>query len=75
MATTQNPVIKKTLPKEETPVKPDIQAMDLPTIQENIDRLTYKVNSGKALTEDEYVTFNQLRRQATDMMKPQSLTG
>lgn len=75
VATTQNPVVKKTLPKEETPVKPDIQAMDLPTIQENIDRLTYKVNSGKSLTEDEYVTFNQLRRQATDMMKPQSLTG
>lgn len=75
VATTQNPVVKRTLPKEETPVKPDIQAMDLWTIQENIDRLTYKVNSGKSLTEDEYVTFNQLRRQATDMMKPQSLTG
>lgn len=75
VATTQNPVVKRTLPKEEAPVKPDIQAMDLPTIQENIDRLTYKVNSGKSLTEDEYVTFNQLRRQATDMMKPQSLTG
>lgn len=75
VATTQNPVVKKTLPKEETPVMPDIQAMDLWTIQENIDRLTYKVNSGKSLTEDEYVTFNQLRRQATDMMKPQSLTG
>ena len=75
VATTQNPVVKKTLPKEETPVKPDIQAMDLPTIQENIDRLTYKVNSGKSLTEDEYVTFNQLRRQATEMMKPQSLKG
>jgi hypothetical protein len=54
---------------------PDIQAMDLPTIQENIDRLTYKVNSGKSLTEDEYVTFNQLRRQSIEMMKPQSLTG
>jgi len=75
VATQRNPVIKKTLPKEEAPVRPDIQSMDLPTIQENIDRLTYKVNSGKNLTEDEYVTFNQLRRQATDMMKPQSLTG
>lgn len=75
VATTQNPVIKKTLPKEEAPVKPDIQAMDLPTIQENIDRLTYKVNSGKSLTEDEYVTFNQLRRQSIEMMKPQSLKG
>ncbi len=75
VATTQNPVVKRTLPKEETPVKPDIQAMDLPTIQENIDRLTYKVNSGKSLTEDEFVTYNQLRRQATEMMKPQSLTG
>lgn len=75
VATQRKPVIKKTLPKEEAPVRPDIQSMDLPTIQENIDRLTYKVNSGKNLTEDEYVTFNQLRRQATDMMKPQSLTG
>jgi surface antigen len=78
VATTQNPVIKKTLdkPQEQTITPAVLQGADMNTLNSTLDELNYKVNvEGKALTKDEYLTYASAKRQLQDMMKPQALTG
>lgn len=78
VATTQSPVIKKTLdkPQEQTVTPAVLQGADMNTLNSTLDELKYKVNvEGKQLTKDEYMTFESAKRQLQDMMKPQALTG
>jgi len=78
VATTQNPVIKKTLdkPQEQTVTPAVLQGADMNTLNSTLDELNYKVNvEGKTLTKDEYLTYASAKRQLQDMMKPQALTG
>ena len=78
VATTQNPVIKKTLdkPQEQTVTPEALQGADMNTLNNTLDELNYKVNvEGKTLTKEEYLTYASAKRQLQDMMKPQALTG
>jgi len=78
VATTQNPVIKKTLdkPQEQTITPEVLQGADMNTLNSTLDELNYKVNvEGKTLTKEEYLTYAGAKRQLQDMMKPQALTG
>ncbi len=78
VATTQNPVIKKTLdkPQEQTITPAVLQGADMNTLNSTLDELNYKVNvEGKALSKDEYLAYASAKRQLQDMMKPQALTG
>ena len=78
VATTQNPVIKKTLdkPQEQTVTPAVLQGADINTLNSTLDELNYKVNvEGKALSKDEYLVYASAKRQLQDMMKPQALTG
>lgn len=78
VATTQNPVIKKTLdkPQEQTVTPEALQGADINTLNSTLDELNYKVNvEGKALSKDEYLAYASAKRQLQDMMKPQALTG
>ena len=77
VATTQNPVIKKTLdkPQEQTVTPAVLQGADMNTLNSTLDELNYKVNvEGKALSKDEYLVYAGAKRQLQDMMKPQALT-
>ncbi len=78
VATTQNPVIKKTLdkPQEQTVTPAVLQGADMNTLNSTLDELNYKVNvEGKTLTKEEYLVYAGAKRQLQDMMKPQALTG
>ena len=78
VATTQNPVIKKTLdkPQEQTVTPAVLQGADINTLNSTLDELNYKVNvEGKALSKDEYLAYASAKRQLQEMMKPQALTG